>query len=249
MAGEMVPMCLETVQFHEDNLQAIRLPDGKVYVSLRRCCECLGIDFSSQRKRLKDKGRSPWATVVKMTTVAEDGAERELTMIDLDTLPMWLATITPAQVSDCVRPKLERFQKECARVLRDYFFGKPATDPILGLLESTKLLRLQQIEHERRLTHAEQLAAKANATAQAALAQSKANYGYYSVLGWARLHGRELTIEQASRHGKELTKMCRQAGIFTGQMNDPRFGVVNTYPESVLRSYFGDTDEPIPDVP
>src|SRR5262249_18066667 len=67
-----------------------------------------------QRKRLTDRERSSCATIVIMTTVAQDGQEREVVMIDLDTLPMWLARIDVNRVAETVRLKLIRFQKEGA---------------------------------------------------------------------------------------------------------------------------------------
>jgi prophage antirepressor-like protein len=46
-----------------DTLDAIER-DGKVWVSLRRCCETLGLDLSTQLRKLKAKA---WASVVEMT--------------------------------------------------------------------------------------------------------------------------------------------------------------------------------------
>jgi hypothetical protein len=40
--------------------------------------------------------------------------------------------------------------------------------------------------------------------------------------------------------GKTLTGICERRGLSTGRVRDPRFGYVRTYPESVLRDYFGD---------
>lgn len=45
-------------------------------------------------------------------------------MLHLDALPMWLATIEPSRVAAEARPRLERFQLECAKALRDHFFGQ-----------------------------------------------------------------------------------------------------------------------------
>jgi hypothetical protein len=59
-----------------------------------------------------------------IVAVAEDGKEREMLFVHLDCLPMWLATIEASRVKEDVRPKLIAYQKECARVLRDHFFGR-----------------------------------------------------------------------------------------------------------------------------
>jgi hypothetical protein len=50
-------------------------------------------------------------------------------MLHLDSFPMWLATIESSRVAEHVRPKLVKYQKECARVLRDHFFGTQVVTP------------------------------------------------------------------------------------------------------------------------
>ncbi len=238
------------VPFHDDSLETIQTLDQKVWVVLRRCCEALGIDTDSQRKRLADKDRSPWACTVVMAVHDSSGRKQDAFLIDLDTVPMWLATIEVGRVKEEARPKLVRYQKECAQVLRDYFFGKPVApshpDPIVALMDSMKEVRLMQIETERKIEAARELAWKAHmeaahagCIAQAALDTVRSNYGYYSVLAWMRLMGQNTTLPDASQHGKKLSAICRKAGIEPGNVCDPRFGHVNTYPEQILTAYFG----------
>lgn len=231
-------LVMRTIPFHEDTLEAFQTPDEKVYVVLRRCCECLGVDFASQYRRLLDQDRSPWACVVMMTIHDTSGREQETCLIDLDTLPMWLATIDGGRVAEHVRPKLLRYQTECARVLREHFFGKPPGDPILAMLESAREVRLAQLELEKRTEAARQLALEARHEARTALQVVAGSHGYCSVLGWLRRHGREVTVAEASQHGRRLTIICREAGVEVRKMADPRFGEVNLYPESVLSAYF-----------
>jgi hypothetical protein len=62
-----------------------------VWVVVKRVCEALEIDHSAQLERLK---RKPWASVAMMATqVLGDDQRREIACIELDSLPMWLATI------------------------------------------------------------------------------------------------------------------------------------------------------------
>ena len=117
---------LQTIGFAGAELQCAER-DGEVFVSLRRACEGLGIDYSSQHRKL---GGRHWATMVVMTTVAEDGAQRELAMVDLDTLGMWLATIDTRRVADEARPKVELYQQECVKVIRRHFFPTVPIAPI-----------------------------------------------------------------------------------------------------------------------
>lgn len=111
------------VLFRGDVLDAIQDERG-VWVGVKRACENVGVDADSQGRRLKSQ---PWATTAVMTVVAADGKSREMLMAHLDCLPMWLATIEASRVREEIRPKLIAYQRECARVLRDHFFGRPAT--------------------------------------------------------------------------------------------------------------------------
>src|SRR5205807_4561710 len=56
--------------------------------------------------------------------MAANGLTYPTYCIDLECLPMWLATIPASRVAPHVRPKLERYQRECARALGHYCFGR-----------------------------------------------------------------------------------------------------------------------------
>lgn len=111
---------IEKFDFHGDELEVARTEDGRVSVSIRRVCAALGLDVGSQLAKLKTKG---WACVVLITTQV-GGQARELACLDLDSLPMWLATIEPSRVSEGTRAKLTAYQCEAARVLADHFLGR-----------------------------------------------------------------------------------------------------------------------------
>ncbi len=119
-ASNSAPLTVIHVPFHGDSLEAVQ-DSGKVWVPVSRLCESLGLGYSSQLQKLKDK---PWATVTLIVMVAEDGKIRETACLDLDSLPMWLATIDVKRVAPAAREKLVVYQRECAKVLREYFFRK-----------------------------------------------------------------------------------------------------------------------------
>jgi hypothetical protein len=73
----------------------LRATIAGIWVPIRPICEYLGIAADSQRRKLLEKG---WATTTIIVAVAEDGKNRELFCLSLDSLPTWLATIE--------RPKL-----------------------------------------------------------------------------------------------------------------------------------------------
>lgn len=151
---------LQTVNFAGAELDCVHDErDGEVYVSLRRVCESLGIDHSSQFRKLREYH---WATIVNLTMVAGDGRARELSMINLDTLGMWLATISPGRVSDEARPKVILYQAECVRVLRRHFFGEskrqaePTNRNLAALANINQQLATIAGDHEQRLAELEQ---------------------------------------------------------------------------------------------
>lgn len=111
---------LERVMFHGTIIEATRGgADAHGWmVSLRRCCDSIGLDYSRQLKKLKDK---PWPTVGMMPTVGADGKVRDMVMIDRRTLTMWLATINASKVKPELRALLATYQCEAADALDQYF--------------------------------------------------------------------------------------------------------------------------------
>ena len=126
---------ISVIPFYDDSLQAIH-QDGQVWVSVKRICEVLGIADQAQAAKLKTK---EWATTTMIVAVAEDGRNRGLFCLDLDSLPMWLATIEASRVKPETVPKLVRYQKECWTVLRNHFYGAPEPRNALQMLPAHDL--------------------------------------------------------------------------------------------------------------
>ncbi len=112
------------VDFHGDAVECLR-DDAGVWVGVKRVCESLGLGYSSQLQKLKSK---PWAGVTTIVTPSEGGPQ-PTSMLPLDALPMWLATIEASRVAPAIKPKLVAYQRECVVVLRDHFFAKPSPEP------------------------------------------------------------------------------------------------------------------------
>jgi hypothetical protein len=64
---------------------------------------------------------------------------------------MWLATIDVSRVAESVRPKRVRYQKKCAQVQRDHYFGNPPEDPILASLQTAVQVRQAQLALEKKV--------------------------------------------------------------------------------------------------
>lgn len=117
---------LTTIPFHGDQLLVTEI-DGKPFVVLKRALENIGLDYKNQHEKLQS---FPWATVVLTRTVGADGKLRSMTVVDVRTFLMLLATIHPSKVSEHVRPKLIDYQLEVSRVIEDHFTGRHrATEP------------------------------------------------------------------------------------------------------------------------
>jgi phage antirepressor YoqD-like protein len=144
LAVRQEPVAFEMVPIAGDHIAAT-LVDGVVWVSLRRMCEALGLDEEGQRQKLTNETRTPWATTFVTQAVAGDGRNRLVFCLDLDSVPMWLATIDSSRVSPAARPKVIAYQREAARVLRDHFLApKP-----LVLPSRTEFARMLLAESER----------------------------------------------------------------------------------------------------
>ena len=72
------------------------------------------------------------------------------------------------------------------------------------------------------------------AKADAVLSQS----GWYSILGFAKLHGLSITTAQASTYSRGVNRLCSRDSIVRQETKDPRFGTVFIYPEDHITEYF-----------
>lgn len=107
--------------FYGDRLEVIRdVAGNKVWVGVKRVCEALGVDYAGQFTKLRE---AAWAVVGFSPITGPDDKKYETFCIDLRRLPMWLATISPSRVAERARPKLVRFQNECAQALEAHFLG------------------------------------------------------------------------------------------------------------------------------
>jgi hypothetical protein len=84
------------IPFYGDLIEAARdMQSGTVHVSIRRVCDNLCINFNRQLQQLKDYH---WATVNEMSTVAQDGKQRELAFLPLAQVPAWMMHINHNKV-------------------------------------------------------------------------------------------------------------------------------------------------------
>lgn len=117
----------KTVLFYDDEITAVRLADGRVFIPIRPICEALGVDYSAQRQRInRDEVLVEEVTSVVITTTdIEAGSTRprtsEMICLPLDYLNGWIFGINASRVKPEIKDRLLRYQRECYRVLADAF--------------------------------------------------------------------------------------------------------------------------------
>ena len=124
----VVETTLEVVKFHDDFLEVVRVAangavgkvDGEYWVSVKKVCENLGIDFNRQHQKLK----SDPAYDTKLIKVKTAGGMQEMFCIPLNQLNGWLYTINPNKVKAVAKEKLLAYKKECQEVLYNHFLQK-----------------------------------------------------------------------------------------------------------------------------
>jgi len=123
---------LEVVKFHDDFLEVVKVAGngavgkvaGQYWVSVKKVCENLGIDFKYQKNKLKSDEYE-----AKLVKVLTNGGVQEVFCIPLEKLNGWLFSINPNRVKPEVKEKLIAYKKECFDVLFNHFTNKVQQPP------------------------------------------------------------------------------------------------------------------------
>lgn len=109
----------KTVEFYEDQVIAVRLANGEVFVPLRPIVEGLGLDWAAQTRRVN---RDPVLAEVKGVVVtATPGGPQEMLALPLDYLSGFLFGVNASRVKPEIRERIIRYQRECYKVLNEAF--------------------------------------------------------------------------------------------------------------------------------
>jgi hypothetical protein len=136
----LVPVEQKMVLFYGDEVVAVRVESGEIYVPVRPLCEALGIDSSAQLRRI---GRDPVLSQVSSGVVVMASPltnnpyanPQEMTCLPLDFLSGWLFGINANRVKEEIRDRLIRYQRECYKVLAEAFEeGRLTAEPDLEQL-------------------------------------------------------------------------------------------------------------------
>lgn len=157
----MTTMQLATVDFQGQKLLTMKDASGVVRVAVRPVVEAMGLDWSSQRKRIMNDPVLAEGVVI-MTTPSGGGMQETLTL-PLDMLNGFLFGLTASKVKSELRDLVIAYQRECYRALADYWAGtataaRSLTERDRQALRAeaakwTSRLRQTSNREERRLLH------------------------------------------------------------------------------------------------
>ena len=237
---------MSNVLAREFNGQVIGQRGEDGYMDATAMCKANGRRLSTYLRAQSTKAFiSELSTVVQICTtnliqVRQGGSAREqATYVHprvATHLAQWCSAKFAVLVSGWVLDILTKGRAEVA----------PASDPLIALMEATISIRRSQIEQERRMAAVELEAKEAKQLANAAQQTSECNFGWFSVLGYSNRIGRQITVQEAAAVGKRLTSIMRRSGQSPRQVSDPRFGLVNIYPESLLAAHLGEEPANLP---
>lgn len=118
---------IQTIDFNGQPLITIE-QDGIHYTAIKPIAENIGLDWRSQRQRvLRDDVLS--STVVMITTVAEDGRNREMMCLPIEFLNGWLFGVDAKRVKPEIKAPLIQYKMQCYKVLHDYWHTGSAIHP------------------------------------------------------------------------------------------------------------------------
>ncbi len=107
----------QVVSFHGTELFIVE-HEGQPFTPMKPIVEAMGLDWKSQFVKLKDRFS---ATMVEITTVANDGKSRLMTCLPVRKLAAWLYSIHANKVKPELRATVKMYQNECDDVLWEYW--------------------------------------------------------------------------------------------------------------------------------
>lgn len=118
---------IEKVNFHGTEMIVVER-DGQKLVAMKPIAEAMGLDWESQRQLIqRDSVLNSTACFTQV--VAEDGKIREMLCLPLEYLNGWLFKVPASRYSGKRREAIELYQRECYRVLYDYWHHGAAVNP------------------------------------------------------------------------------------------------------------------------
>ncbi|WP_151777174.1 phage antirepressor N-terminal domain-containing protein [Acinetobacter brisouii] len=114
----------QVVKFNNQDVPVF-FHENKPYVAMRPICENIGLDWAAQAQKIK-RHYVLNSTMVMITTVAQDGKNREMAALPIGYLNGWLMSVDVNRVKPEIKDTLIKYQLECYDVLYNHFMPKVA---------------------------------------------------------------------------------------------------------------------------
>ena len=118
----LVPIEQKQVVFYEDEITAVQMNDGRVFIPVRPLVERLGVAWGSQLQRIRrDPVLNDELLSVFVTNTESKRGGRDVQCLPLDYISGFLFGINANRVSSEVRDDVIQYQRECYMVLAEAF--------------------------------------------------------------------------------------------------------------------------------
>ena len=115
---------VKEVEFQGEKIVSV-IENEKIYVSVKSVCDNLGMDKTQNRTQRAKLQNDEFLKLGLKFTPADTGfGIKDMLMIELDYLPIWLAKINPARFDESLKRKLIIYQLKAKDVLAEAFLGK-----------------------------------------------------------------------------------------------------------------------------
>jgi hypothetical protein len=249
----------EIIPFTGSGLQVIKKGCGGEAIVLRPACEDMGLRFNGQLAKLKTQ---PWAVVQYCCTTGADGKTYRMATLDVEHVPMWLATIDANRCNEKSRPIIVAYQKHATKVLYDYYDklarGGPPTGPSLDMEALVHLFgegiakvmqpvarRLDVIDRKsefvmERIRNLEDMVLRIDAnTSHGSIDYDALLAGRRMILhDWADENQYQLTGAQMQHWGISMKNQWEMLGLTVEKRWLKNGKSVNVYPEGGIRRLF-----------
>nr|DAK77161.1 MAG TPA: hypothetical protein [Caudoviricetes sp.] len=112
---------VQNISFHGQTVPVFS-HNNQHYVAMKPICENIGLEWNAQFRRIKRN--EILNSVVAMMATPSNGGEQQMICLPLDYLNGWLFGVDARRVKPEIRSRLLTYQRECFRVLNEYFNPK-----------------------------------------------------------------------------------------------------------------------------
>ncbi len=118
----LIPADRQNITFYDDEILALRLPNGEIHIPLRPICDAIGLNWAGQRQRIqRDPVLSQIASIIQVSREGTRGGNPNMLCLPLDYINGWLFGISADRVRPELRDRVIRYQTDCYKTLAEAF--------------------------------------------------------------------------------------------------------------------------------